>query len=55
MKLPTKAPIAKARIIGMGSAFPKSQGDEDGVTQQVIGKHREDGGTLQNALTNYDV
>jgi len=39
----------------MGSSFPKSQGDEDAGTQQVIGKHREEGGTLQNALTNYDV
>jgi len=39
----------------MGSAFPKRQGDEDGDTQQVIGKHREDGETLQNALTLYAV
>jgi hypothetical protein len=55
MKLPTKAPITKARIISMGSAFPKSQGDGEVVAQEIISKHWEDGGTLSKVLTLYAV
>ena len=55
MKLPTKAPIAKARIIGMRSSFLKSQADGEVVAQEIISKHWEDGGTLSKVLTLYAV
>ena len=55
MKPPTKAPIAKARIIGMRSSFLKSQADGEVVAQEIISKHWEDGGTLSKVLTLYAV
>ena len=55
MKLPTKDPIAKARIIGMPSGSQKGQADEEVAAQEIISKHWEDGVTLSKVLTLYAV